>query len=599
MLGNVPHPHPDEHLGSYLRRLVTLNGLTTIGQLQTLIGTSRLFTPRSDASVWKEFAEITGLPDALLRPMRWDLQGSGDDRWITMAGDRMRATYLNWTFLRICPACVAEHGFSRQSWSFQPVTACCEHGIRLIDCCPCGTPLAMAATNFVWNCPGCGAHLGEAPRISASIEEMNVAAAFSPARSHDGRGFSPLPDSFMLLAPSDRIAVIERLGNIHRLALAPEKGPPVRPGRIAKVDQISKRRRLDDARPITIGAHRLLKRWPQAYGELLLRIADHDDRSIPGDRLIRRLGTPAGVLAMSKLIGLDGEPIGFIDGPTSDYLAQMSGSSPRRNRTDGAQKALARHAPKTRAMNGVDAWETISTGQAVALLQGTSTKVNPQRIRPWVGTGLLPVHELPSGSLAVRRADVADLLRRIEELRSDEGSDDWMGIDQTLRLVRRPYRPEDLVLDLLGGHVIAARMHHDRTGLASLGVSGSSLQRRRRIAIVAGWLLRDEYKPIKLLSDEIEAIWGRGLRLGVAAADAMVDDGLWHRTTVTWTGPRYQMPQKHYRVRDVVDWAQRQAGEQIFCVVPDITDKGAGWRNALHTAEIDERIDGIWPKIPM
>ena len=599
MLGKAPHPCPDEHLGSYLRRLVTLNGLITIGQLQTLMGTGKVFTPRSDNGVWKRFAEVTGLPDTVLAPMRWDLHGEGDDRWVVMSGARVRATYLNWSFLRICPACLAEHGYSRQSWSLQPVTACAEHGVRLSDCCPCGNPISTGATNFVWNCPKCGTHLADAPRTPASIEETNMAAAFAPTPAQAAYGFSPLPQAFMSLDLSDRISVVERLGNIHRLALVSEAAPPIRPDRIAKVDQISKRRRLDDARPITIGAHRLLKRWPEAYIELLFLISDRHGPPMPGDRLISRFGTPAGVLAMSKLLGLDGTPIGFVDQPTSNFMVQIGGSTTRRNRTLGAQATLARHAPKASGMSSIAADEAISTGQAVALLQGTAAKVNSQRIRPWVKTGLLPVHKLADDILVVRRADVANVVRRIEALRAENDHDDWLEIAETLRLVRPPYRPEDLVLDLLCGDVTATRMHPTRSGLASLGVSRSSLQRRRRVAIVAGWLMGDEYQPIKRLSDEIEAIWGKYLRLGVAQADAMVDKALWHRRIVMWAGPKYDMPQKHYRVRDVIEWVQQQESDQIFRISPEVTIKEAGWRNALATPTTPNQNDSFWPEFSM
>lgn len=90
----------------------------------------------------------------------------------------------------VCPQCLAEQAFLRQAWAHELITACIEHGTRLIERCPnCSEPISLnrAAVAF---CGCCGFALAEAPAVLAEDHELGLAALLASAE-HPARGALP------------------------------------------------------------------------------------------------------------------------------------------------------------------------------------------------------------------------------------------------------------------------------------------------------------------------------------------------------------------------------------------------------------------------
>lgn len=151
---SVPvHQKRDEYVPGYLARIACANGFSAIEELFLK-------------------AEIT----ALIRGRGKNYQTACAKFNLTF-DSQSPAIPLPKTTVRICPACVIEHGYIKTNWHSQTMYHCTEHKLTLIDSCEqCHRPLQWDVPLLEARCtnPSCGATLRRVPS-NLSVDEHNLA----------------------------------------------------------------------------------------------------------------------------------------------------------------------------------------------------------------------------------------------------------------------------------------------------------------------------------------------------------------------------------------------------------------------------------------
>ncbi|MCP1621516.1 TniQ family protein [Pseudomonas nitroreducens] len=166
MLPFAPEPFADESLESYLQRLALAQFLTSSQQLLRPVGlrSKRLFSPDE----LKQFAEHYALEAQQLIEMA---------AFPSVSGALARGKFLR---LRaaVCPQCLAEKPYLRQSWYHVLVTACRRHSAALLESCPgCRQPLSHHRGPLT-HC-SCGVDLSAMPQQTADAGNLLVSALIS------------------------------------------------------------------------------------------------------------------------------------------------------------------------------------------------------------------------------------------------------------------------------------------------------------------------------------------------------------------------------------------------------------------------------------
>lgn len=138
--------------------------------------------------------------------LRSDVRLLGKYAAISHAGTTIPASFVREnnqdSAISICPECLAEAPYIRQSWHFEPYQACTKHHVELIDHCPkCGMTL-----NYVWNesithCP-CGFDLSTAMAPKASKEQFQLSGCFDASEPQR------LSDVLSSVSVSERLAAL-------------------------------------------------------------------------------------------------------------------------------------------------------------------------------------------------------------------------------------------------------------------------------------------------------------------------------------------------------------------------------------------------------
>lgn len=119
------------------------------------------------------------------------------DRHTALLGHQiLRRGHVMLSAGRMCPLCVSELGYGKLQWTLAPLSVCDEHGVYLIDRCPCSR--ALARTRRAYAYCSCGLDLRQAPTSQASHEARALARAVSQ-RFHFG-SHSEIADAFPVLA---------------------------------------------------------------------------------------------------------------------------------------------------------------------------------------------------------------------------------------------------------------------------------------------------------------------------------------------------------------------------------------------------------------
>lgn len=265
----VLSPHEQETLHGYLMRLASGNLLPSV---DTLLKPTRV-KPRQAyrlVQLEKIAAEFgLNLGDLTLRN-----PASGHTEPL-----------LNQRFQRalsspVCPLCLKEQPYLKMAWSHDLLTACTEHGTRLIDQCPnCSAPLSLQRGN-VDLCEDCGFDLACAPSVAADESELAISALLS-STEHPAR--CRLPGELGLgQAPST-------IGEF--LCFLAAHIQPSAEGQ-EKSRKVSKPGSLQESRAVVDRLWTVLGIWPQTLQQLVITHIE----SGTGPGLKKRLGSWYGML---------------------------------------------------------------------------------------------------------------------------------------------------------------------------------------------------------------------------------------------------------------------------------------------------------------
>lgn len=163
-------PYPDEAGLGYYRRLAADNLLSG---WQELIGSTGLQRSRHALFGYADLiASQLGLENA------WAQLASKKEEESRTWGRLYRAQTD-----AVCPACLEEKSYLRQSWEHGYVTACPKHRIKLVDCCnDCGEPLAQHR-DHIDRCQ-CGHDLKRLPHENATPAQLWLSTLIASQGQH-------------------------------------------------------------------------------------------------------------------------------------------------------------------------------------------------------------------------------------------------------------------------------------------------------------------------------------------------------------------------------------------------------------------------------
>lgn len=143
---NLP-PQRDETLTSWILRLAAAHGLTGRAFLRIILGrkteANRDWEGVAAKAIVGGLAAKTGRsPDALLRDhtlfgyagVCFERVTSGVNRWVLAR--QIVGVHCHRPWIGYCPACLAQAAYFRRSWRLSALTACADHGLRLLMSCP-------------------------------------------------------------------------------------------------------------------------------------------------------------------------------------------------------------------------------------------------------------------------------------------------------------------------------------------------------------------------------------------------------------------------------------------------------------------------------
>lgn len=498
-LAAVPFPKPEEHFGSYIRRLAIDNGMPSLYSLARQLGLNHL-TPNSDEIAWQRLAAATGLEIKRLDALRMHSSGSGRNRLKLIEGANIPWAFLDRIHLRICPDCLAEDGYVSIRFAIRQVTACVKHQLRLVDECLCGRARRCFEPKSIWGCPHCGIHITEITRIPADPRELLIATLISPRSKLKN---CDLPAGIRAAPISARAAVVERLGRLHRLE---ENDQPSRSHHniAAKLpDGIDKKRRLEEDRQMVMAAADLLSDWPTSYHALLARLLDRHPDPKGAKALLRRFGSVAGRLAVRSFVDHDRRIIPFADKARMHFLQKNLGYVRSENLMTTASEQFARMpcAPigETSALripanfvSGIEIGKRLHVGDS-------------WHIESWFEAGLLPTVRHSDGSVLVRRKDFDSAMRRVARLPQGDGASEDYAASTALNNRRGShYRQRYFYEDIFSGHIRSRSSNGDAEGMASRLLHRGDFEYQRMLCKTAMQIINDAYVGVLFF---IPALW--------------------------------------------------------------------------------------------
>jgi hypothetical protein len=170
-----PQPLKDESLSGYLLRVAEQNGFATAKWISELASLRRKFAVvRQDL---RPMADLLGVDVAELeRRCYWPADWAGDRQMHLFFGQPVPVRALNLLRPRLCPECLRASPHVRQSWDLALTAICPEHRCVLLDACPeCGSALSWNRS-AVCLCQHCGHDLREAQAPAADADAVDLTA---------------------------------------------------------------------------------------------------------------------------------------------------------------------------------------------------------------------------------------------------------------------------------------------------------------------------------------------------------------------------------------------------------------------------------------
>ena len=569
-LSAAPFPEPGEHPSGYLRRLCATNGMPTLDVLLKAMELRGLCAGGGTAT-WEALAAATGLDIAIFDEMRMPTRSFLQSKAVTIDGLAVRTSQVVVQSFRFCPTCLAEERIVPYRWFVHHVTACERHEARLVDQCPgCGSKLRLKTMPMTWTCRSCGFELVDTIPTQASQAELGLLDALLGAMTP--RGGCPLPDEFMQADAETKLSIVDRLG---RLAIQAADDSPIGAERTVytqgNVDPISPLRTLEESRAVVNAAMPLLADWPGGYRKLLAGLVDRVPYSNQSQSFLRRIATKAGRLAMRPLCISGKKAVPFIDRERerfcSGVLGYQHGSRHPRPLRQGLQHLDGLAKPASLRPD-----EYVSLAHALAQLGGASLT----SLDGWIKADLLELHRTEENAYLLTRRSVELAVCLLRLLPPDRGKSDLVEIADIWPTLKKTYQRQDLLIDIVTGHVETFVRRPKASGLDGLAMSARDIDRRRASAVLASAATADHFRLLFHIMGYVAKIWGPIAIMSSDRVDELVDAGAIRRRL------RGSRNVKEYSVADVL--AHLQVARSLRPVFrldsPHACDKD-GWRPSV------------------
>lgn len=207
-------PYPGENLESFMYRVAERNGLRSVSEIRRVLG-----LPSGKPLAAKRHHQLSislgGSFDALASIIPTEL-----DRNVAMLGKScLKRQHLALAASRICPICVADQGYGKLAWNLAPLAVCGEHGVYLVDQCPCSPDRQLIDTRSGYTRCSCGRDICEGPARSASPAAAQLAREIERRFFHEFTGAELSPATGLASLPpetrlNDLLDLVVLLGSL-------------------------------------------------------------------------------------------------------------------------------------------------------------------------------------------------------------------------------------------------------------------------------------------------------------------------------------------------------------------------------------------------
>ena len=316
-------PRPWESVRSYVIRLAEANGYRDAASFQQAVGMNTRLIAFAAPPQWDLLAKATGLPVAAFSGMRrLKLPPAHDGRLVSFLGHVISPVYLNKLTHGICPQCLVEDGYGRDSWSLHYVLACPCHRVFLVDVChECRQPLGLHHWATMTGC-ACGGDLTRSPtahaddRVVAAVAALvHIAEACGAGAAADARSIRPLPEQVLSFTLNEALDCCHVLGTVALAKLSRERPPARRDGSVRT--HLLNRREIHqnpflERLEILTAAAFVLADWPTNFWRMLdgLRGRLLDPKA--SDPMSRDFGAVYKALYALAIEGRSGRPLPLV-----------------------------------------------------------------------------------------------------------------------------------------------------------------------------------------------------------------------------------------------------------------------------------------------
>lgn len=560
----VPKPVRGEHVLGYVRRLCEANDMDSLRPFWLSTGLTNL-SPWSADPFWRQLQCLTGLPDELIRRLRWSPTPS-DSAVVELAGSQIRKSFLVTGRLRHCPSCLQEDGVLRPSWSVYHVTACARHAAQLRDTCDeCEAPLPLHSRTMAWGCVQCAADLRSARPKPASTGEL--AFANEVESYFDGGSESGLthPD-FQSLSLNRLVTMADRFGTLAAATVdvdQPTQLDRTRYG-LGNVDQSGG---IASASSISKAGFSVLQEWPKAFHDLIATFVDRNPAPVQKNLLRRRFATEYGLLAIKPILDHDGSQIEMaIDELKRFCLERLDYRWGQRWHFYASKRSAAQNGEVSgrlaEAVNVMKERQRQSSGSKITMAAPLSLSIKSAMLRlegdleaapgAWFRSGLLSGHK---HQVEVSRAEVDNLVTRLSALPTPSTPISPIRISDLPRL-QRPYERwrflEEIFSGLLPVYKMDARNH-----LGELHIDGEELAERQAFHRLKALLRTRRFVQLHHVKGHFETLWGPlALMTAIEARQWIARGILRYRYDAPIYGKR-SFPRYFFDLEDLIRITQR------------------------------------------
>lgn len=275
-------PYPHEDVIGFLMRVATRNHAAGPGELLARVtGSPTAAVDIDDVQGLAQYCRLTASEAANLsgivrrgagQAIAWRIAGE----WIT------KSAFVTPHRAKICPRCLAEHGYISGAWELTFYTVCAEHGLQLVTRCPSCKRALKWERRHVDRC-GCGCDLTQAE--SNPVDGSPAWLAWLIARRTEmlssvllGPADAASVDCLLNLSLDGLLKVVwflgHCIGDLDRCHVAHGHAQPD----------------IDDAQRIVDRAFALLRDWPRCLAAELVELSRRTASNTSASLLDRVLG---------------------------------------------------------------------------------------------------------------------------------------------------------------------------------------------------------------------------------------------------------------------------------------------------------------------